>query len=69
MLLKADRKPLSASSESSELVQRALIRLNLRRQAVVLISDEVIEGFRAVFVDQLRQFVEGDWFAEFGLGQ
>ena len=68
MSLEADRKPLSATGEASELVKRALIGWNLRRQVVVLVANEVIEGFRAVFVDQLLQFVDSDRFANLGLG-
>ena len=52
MLLEADGHTFSSTGESPELVQGALIGWDLSRQAVVLVADEVIEGFRSVFVDQ-----------------
>src|SRR5471030_120779 len=64
---KADGQPFSAPGEAAELVQGALIRRNLRGQAVILVADVIVEGFRAFFVDQLREFFQAHRLAEFGL--
>ena len=48
----ADRQAFGAACEAAELVEGALVRWNLRGQAVILVADEVGERFRLVVVDK-----------------
>ena len=66
--LEADRHALGPPSEAPEFVERLLVRRQAVGNPVVLRPDEVVEVLRTVFVDQARQFVEGDRLAQLGLG-
>ncbi|MCY1178648.1 hypothetical protein D9M73_190090 [compost metagenome] len=67
MGFKADRQALGAPGEAAELVEGAFIGRDFRRQAVVLVADVLVEGPRAVFVDQPRKLLKGHRLAGLGL--
>ena len=68
MRLEADRQAFGAAGESAELVEGALVRRDFRRQAVVLVTDVVVERPRLLVVHQFRERVEGHRLADARLG-
>lgn len=59
MGFEGDSQAFSTSGKALELLQSPLVRRNFRGQTIVLVPDVVVEGFRSVFVDQARKFVQG----------
>ena len=68
MGFEGDSQAFSTSGKALELLQSPLVRRNFRGQTIVLVPDVVVEGFRSVFVDQARKFVQGYRLPESRLG-
>lgn len=60
-------KPSARPVKRRNWLRVRFIRGDFRRQPVVLVADVVVEGFRAIFVDQLGQFCQPHRLAELGL--
>ncbi len=58
------RQAFGAAGEAAELVEGALVRRDFRRQAVVLVTDVVVERPRLLVVHQFRKRVEGHRLAD-----
>src|SRR3990167_9081445 len=65
--LETDREAFGTAGKALELAEGAFVRRDLRRQAVVLVADMVVEGLGPLFVDQPREFGQGHGLAQLGL--
>src|SRR5690606_17292819 len=63
--LETDRQPLGAAGEATKLVERALVGLNFRGHAVLLVADVVVEGLGPFFVDKTLMLFTLDRLADF----
>src|SRR5690554_7115067 len=65
--LEADRQPVGLAIELEEVVEGALVRRNLRRQAVVLVADVVVERPGVLLIQHPGQLFQRHLLALAGL--